>query len=59
MRVTPGGAATVASTTDSAGDMHAMVTPAGTAAFCLSTSLTPASPTAEVYFWQLCVTIQR
>jgi hypothetical protein len=59
VQVMPGGAATVASTTDSAGTMHAMVTPAGATAFCLSTSLTPESPTDPVYSWRLCVTVRR
>ena len=35
------------------------VTPAGTAPFCLTAILTPASPTAAVAIWRLCVTIRR
>lgn len=58
-RVTPAGAATVAATTDSAGTMRALVTPAGTAPFCLTAILTPVSPTAAVAIWRLCVTIRR
>lgn len=58
-QVKPAGAATVASMTDSAGTMHAMVTPAGTAAFCLSMTLSDASPTDPITIWRLCVTIRR
>ena len=51
--------ATVASTTDSkTGDVHALVTPTGTAPFCLSTELNPTSPTAAVFIWRLCVTVR-
>jgi len=59
LQVTPAGAATVASTTDSKGNVRAIVTPAGTAPFCLSTDLTPTSPTAPDFPWHLCVSIQR
>jgi len=59
LRVTPKNTATVASTTDSkTGDVHALVTPTGTAPFCLSTELNPTSPTAAVFIWRLCVTVR-
>ena len=59
LRVTPVGAATVAATADSNGNVRAIVTPASTAPFCLATDLAPASPTAPDLPWQLCVTIRR
>ena len=59
LRVTPAGAAAVASTTDSMGNVRAIVTPASTAPFCLGTDLAPASPTAPDFPWHLCVTIRR
>jgi len=57
LQVAPDGAATVRSTTDSEGNMHAIVTPAGTAPFCLSTDTT--NPTAPAASWRLCVTVRR
>jgi hypothetical protein len=59
LQVTPTGAATVASTTDSKGNVHAIVTPTGTATFCLGTDLSPTSPTAPDFPWHMCVSIQR
>ena len=59
LRVTPAGAATVASTIDSKGNVRAIVTPTSTASFCLGTDLAPASPTAPDLPWRLCVTIRR
>ena len=59
LRVTPAGAAAVAATTDSKGNVRAIVTPASTIPFCLATDLAPASPTAPDFPWQLCVTIRR
>jgi hypothetical protein len=59
LQVTPTGAATVASTTDSKGNVHAIVTPTGTATFCLGTDLSPMSPTAPDFPWHMCVSIQR
>jgi hypothetical protein len=57
LQVTPEGAATVASTTDPTGIVHAIVTPAGTVPFCLSTGTT--STTAPYTSWRLCVTLRR
>jgi hypothetical protein len=59
LQVTPAGAATVASRSDSKGNVRAVVTPTGTAPFCLGTDLAPASPTAPDFPWRLCVTIRR
>jgi len=59
LQVTPTGAAVVASTTDSKGNVRAIVTPTGTAPFCLGTDLRPASPTAPDFPWHLCVSIQH
>lgn len=59
LRVTPDGAATVASTTGSQGNGTALVTPTGTAPFCLSTDLMPAVSTSPVFMYRLCVTIRR
>jgi hypothetical protein len=55
-QITPHAAATVTSSADAAGNVHATVSPAGTTAFCLSTATT--SDTAPSESWQLCVTIQ-
>jgi hypothetical protein len=57
LRVTPESAAIVASTTDPTGIVHAIVTPTGTARFCLSTGTT--STTAPYTSWRLCVTVRR
>jgi hypothetical protein len=57
LRVAPDGAATVTSTTDPENNEHAMVTPTGTAPFCLSTDTT--DPTAPAASWRLCVTVRR
>lgn len=59
LQVTPTAAATVASTTDSRGNVGATVTPAGTTPFCLATDLSPTSPTAPDFPWRLCVSVQR
>ena len=59
LQVTPAGAASVASTTDSKGNVSAVVTPAGTAPFCLGTTLMAAVSTSPDYLWRLCVTIRR
>lgn len=60
LHVTPEGAATVASTTDPTGTVHAVVSPAGAARFCLSTGFTnPNSAVDPVYGWSLCVTVRR
>ena len=60
LQVTPENAATVASTTDSAtGNVHAIVTPARTAPFCLTAVLNPTTPTPPVLGWRLCVTVRR
>lgn len=56
-QLTPDGAATVTSTTDSAGNVYDTVTPAGAVPFCLSTDTT--DPTAVAASWRLCVTIRR
>ena len=57
LQVTPEGAATVASTTDSTGIVRAIVAPAGATPFCLSTDTT--STTAPAASWRLCVTVRR
>jgi hypothetical protein len=57
LQVTPEGAATVASTTDSTSIVRAIVAPTGTAPFCLSTDTT--SATAPALSWRLCVTVRR
>jgi hypothetical protein len=60
LQVTPEGAATVASTSDPTGTVLAVVSPAGTAPFCLSTSFTnPNSAVDPVEGWSLCVTVRR
>ena len=58
-QVTPGGAASVAATTYSHGNVSAIVTPASTAPFCLATTLVATVSTSPDYPWQLCVTIRR
>ncbi len=58
LQVTPQGAATVTSTTDRTA-VHAIVAPAGTAPFCLSTDTTSPYPTDAVFGWRLCVTVRR
>src|SRR5258708_1743510 len=58
LQVTPQGAATVTSTTDPTA-VHAIVSPAGTAPFCLSTSTTSPYPADAVFGWRLCVTVRR
>jgi hypothetical protein len=58
LQVTPQGAATVTSTTDPTA-VHAIVSPAGTAPFCLSTYTTSPYPTDELFGWRLCVTVRR
>jgi hypothetical protein len=60
LQVTPEGAATVASTTDPTGTVHAIVSPTGAARFCLSTGFTnPNSAVDPVYGWSLCVTVRH
>jgi hypothetical protein len=60
LQVTPEGAATVASTTDPTGTVHAVVSPAGAVPFCLSTGFTnPKSTVDPVEGWSLCVTVRR
>ena len=58
LQVTPQGAATVTSTTDPTA-VHAIVTPTGTAPFCLSTDTTSPFQTDAVFGWRLCVTVRR
>jgi hypothetical protein len=60
LQVTPEGAATVASTTDPTGTVHAVVSPAGTASFCLSAAYNdPRSAVDPEYEWSLCVTVRH
>jgi hypothetical protein len=57
LQVNPDGAATVASTTNSAGILTATVTPTGTTPFCLAAS-TRSTASQPVYSWSLCVTVR-
>ena len=57
LQVTPESAATVAYTTEPADVLVAVVSPTGTAPFCLSTS-TRSLESQPVSSWQLCVTIR-
>jgi guanyl-specific ribonuclease Sa len=56
LQVTPESAATVVYATESADILVAVVSPTGTAPFCLSTS-TRSTESQPVSSWQLCVTI--
>jgi hypothetical protein len=58
LQVTPEGAATVAYTTDSTDILAAIVSPTGTAPFCLSTG-TRSLESQPAYSWRLCVTVRR
>jgi hypothetical protein len=57
LQVTPEGAATVAYTSNSTGILGAIVSPTGTAPFCLTTN-TRSTESQPVYSWRLCVTVQ-
>lgn len=60
LQVTPEGAATVASTTDPTGTVHAVASPTGAARFCLSAGFTnPDSAVDPVESWSLCVTVRH
>jgi hypothetical protein len=58
LQVTPGGAATVAYLTAPADTLAAIVTPTGTAPFCLS-AFTRSLASQAVYGWRLCVKVRR
>jgi hypothetical protein len=58
LQVTPDGAAAVAYTTAPTDTLAAIVTPTGTAPFCLSTS-TRSLASQAVSSWRLCVTVRR
>jgi hypothetical protein len=57
LQVTPGSAATVAYMAESTDILVAIVSPTGTAPFCLSTS-TRSTESQPVSSWQLCVTVR-
>jgi hypothetical protein len=58
LQVTPDAAATVAYTTAPTDILAAIVTPTGTAPFCLSTG-TRSLESQPAYSWRLCVTVRR
>lgn len=58
LQVTPEGAAAVRYTTAPPDTLAAIVTPAGTAPFCLSTG-TRSLASQAAYGWRLCVTVRR
>lgn len=58
LQVTPASAATVAYLTGPMDILEAIVSPTGTAPFCLSTG-TRSLESQPAYSWQLCVTVRR